>query len=153
MSCSDSSTTGFGVSTSFWDRSVVSRCGRTLEGSRFRKLGLHSARKIYRPTWAVQQDWSKAVQLTGSNNKGIPYTQIAQPYPQKSCRSLAFVLTCITCKYTTTQNFGYHFKYLGNGSGESFPHHWHCSYGPWHLLLVYLEKLFQEEWGQKAIYI
>ena len=41
--------------------------------------------------------------LTGSNSKGVPYTRVAQPYPQKLCRSLAFVLTC---KYTTAQNFG-----------------------------------------------
>lgn len=44
VSCSDSSTTGYGVSTSFWDPAVVARCGRTLERSRFRKLGAHSAR-------------------------------------------------------------------------------------------------------------
>lgn len=44
VSCSDSSTTGFGVSTSFWSRDTVARCGHVCERSRFRKLGAHSAR-------------------------------------------------------------------------------------------------------------
>jgi hypothetical protein len=32
-------------------------------------------------------------QLTGSNNKGIPWTRIAQPYPTKLCHALAHALT------------------------------------------------------------
>ena len=38
----------------------------------------------------------KHFQLSGSNAKGIPWTRIAQPYPHKLCKQLAFCLTCPT---------------------------------------------------------
>lgn len=44
VACSDSSLSGYGVSTSFWPVETVAACGRIVERSRFRKLGAHSAR-------------------------------------------------------------------------------------------------------------
>eukprot|EP00435_Cladocopium_sp_Y103_P029361 s335_g7.t1 len=44
VSCSDSSLSGYGVSTSYWPPEAVASAGRIMERSRFRKLGAHSAR-------------------------------------------------------------------------------------------------------------
>ena len=43
--CSDASTTGFGVCTSFWKKSEVAAVGRVKERSRFRRTQNHSARE------------------------------------------------------------------------------------------------------------
>ena len=45
VTASDSSLTGYGVVSSYWDREDVARVGRLQERSRFRKLGAHSARE------------------------------------------------------------------------------------------------------------
>ncbi len=45
VSCSDSSTTGYGVSTAFWPRDAVGECGRVLERTRFRRVGGCDARE------------------------------------------------------------------------------------------------------------
>ncbi|CAE7509286.1 unnamed protein product, partial [Symbiodinium microadriaticum] len=44
VTATDSSLQGFGIVSSFWRREEVAQVGRTLERSRFRKLGSHSAR-------------------------------------------------------------------------------------------------------------
>ena len=44
VTATDSSLQGFGIVSSFWRRENVAQVGRTLERSRFRKLGSHSAR-------------------------------------------------------------------------------------------------------------
>ncbi len=45
--------------------------------------------------------------LSGSNSQGVPWTRVAQPYPTRLCRQLAYILTC---PYHTTYTFGEHFR-------------------------------------------
>ena len=45
VTCSDSSTTGYGVSTAFWPQEVVGECGRVLERTRFKRVGGCDARE------------------------------------------------------------------------------------------------------------
>lgn len=45
VACSDSSTTGYGVSTAYWPRGTVGECGRILERTRFKRVGGCDARE------------------------------------------------------------------------------------------------------------
>ena len=45
VACSDSSTTGYGVSTAYWPRETVGECGRILERTRFKRVGGCDARE------------------------------------------------------------------------------------------------------------
>lgn len=45
VACSDSSTTGYGVSTVYWPRETVGECGRILERTRFKRVGGCDARE------------------------------------------------------------------------------------------------------------
>ena len=90
--CSDASTTGYGVCTSFWSREDVAAVGRTKERSRFKRSSTHSARETSLTSAGFVRDqitglW-KAGEIDGEEYLEMSGWTLDQSFPEVPARLL-----------------------------------------------------------------